>query len=319
MIIEHELHKILNNPENEIIKTGIQAALDDIHQKDAETILTKEQKHSIIRDHIQKHRDRTAQLILSGDITTAEQENTIALQLSYALPQGPSPEELRQLIKNAIRDENTTSEPEDVEALVTKYSDTFGVSPRYLKTVVEAEFADRKAHAARVALAGFLDKYGVPSESIFEEDSVRHTSVTMDKHLDQVKTLLDTEVSTVEKLVLKVEQENLVAYVLKEPCASVEPQATNDAVGAKIFEFDVPQELGSRRFTTDNVTNEHLTDLLNDSAQALVDLGIVQSLLGLRGAVNLDYQKLREVRDQLTKQLVALWADDVKHKLSNNK
>lgn len=319
MTIEHELHKILNNPENEIIKTGIQAALDDIRPKAAETTLTEEQKHSIIRDHIQKHRDRTAQLILSGDITTAEQENTIALQLSYALPQGPSPEELRQLVKNAIRDENTTSEPADVEALVTKYADTFGVSQRYLKTVVEAEFADREAHAARVALADFLDKYGIPSENIFEDDSVRHTSITVDKYLDQVKTLLDSEIFSVEKLVLKVEQENLVAYVLKEPCASEEPQAANDTVGAKIFEFNVPQELGSRRFTTDNVTKNHLTELLNDSAQTLVDLGIVQNLLGLRGAVNLDYQKLQDTQDQLTKQMVALWVDDVKHKLSNNK
>lgn len=319
MTIEHELHKIVNNSKPGIIQTGIQAALDDIQQKAVETTLTEEQKHNIIREHIQQHRDRTAQLILSGDITAAEQENTIALQLSYALPQGPSPEELRQLVKNAIRDENLTGQPADVESLVTKYSDTFNVSPRYLKTVVEAEFAERKAHAARVALADFLDKYGVPSESIFEGDSVRHASVTADKCLDQVKALLDPEISTVEKLALKVEQENLVAYILKEPCASAGSQETNSAVGAKIFEFDVPQELGSRRFTTDNVTNKHLTELLNDSAQVLVDLGIVQNLLGLSGAVNLDYQKLREVRDQLTKQLITRWVDDVKRKLSNSK
>ena len=79
--------------------------------------------------------------------------------------------------------------------------------------------------------------------------------------------------------------------------------------------FNVPQELGSRRFTTDNVTNKHLAELLNDSAQELTDLGVIQNLLAARGAINLDYQKLREIREQLKSQVGTRWADVLKSNL----
>lgn len=312
MTIENKLHALLAAAEPGTIKTGIQNTLKSI-QAATETPLTEEQKHGIIRELIQHHRDRTAHLILSGDITAAEQENTIALQLSCALPQGPSPETLREMVKNAIRDENLTGEPEDVDTLVTKYADTFGVSPKHLKTVVETEFAERKAHAATVALADFLDRYGVPSESVFDTDSVRHISPAASKNLDQVITLLDTEIPAVDKLAIRVKGDNLVAYMLKSPCAAEEALEPN--LGAKVFEFDVPQELGSRRFTTDNATNKHLAEILKDSAPLLVDLVIIQTLLSLSGAVDLDYSKLRQVRDQLDGHVAARWADYLKHNL----
>lgn len=313
MTIENELHKIINKSKHGIIKNGIQDTLDAIRKADAETALTEEQKHSIIREHIQQHRDRTTQLILSGDITAAEQENTIALQLSYVLPQGPSPEELRQLVKNAIRDENLTGSPESINTLVTKYALPFDVSPKHLKTVAETEFAERAAHAAAVALADFLDRYGVPSESVFDTDSVRHVSPAASKNLDQVITLLDTATPAVDKLVIRVEDDNLVAYMFKTPCATEENQEPN--LGDKVFEFDVPQELESRRFTTDNVTNRHLTEILKDSAPLLVDLVIIRKLLSLSGSVDLDYPKLRQVRDQLDGHVAARWADYLKRNL----
>lgn len=315
MTIEHELHKILNNPENEIIKTGIQAVLDDIHQKAAETTLTEEQKHSIIRDHIQKHRDRTAQLILSGDITAAEQENTIALQLSYALPQGPSPEELRQLVKNAIRDENLTGSPESINTLVTKYALPFDVSPKYLKTVAETEFAERAAHAAKVALADFLDRYSVPSESVFDHAPAYPVSSAMSKHLAQAVLLLDAEIPTVEKIVIQPECDDLLAYTRTELLSAAGDVDDKNALGTKIFVFNMPQELGSRRFTTDTVTNSQLRDILDGSRQELTDLGVIQNLLAARGAINLDYQKLREIREQLKSQVGTRWADVLKSNL----
>ena len=314
MTIENKLHAILNSPEHDTIKTAAGDALDEIHAAAAETPLTEEQKHSIIRELIQHHRDRTAHLILSGDITAAEQENTIALKLSCALPQGPSPETLREMVKNAIRDENLTGEPEDVDTLVSKYADTFGVSLKHLKTVAETEFAERKAHAATVALADFLDRYGVPSESVFGAGSVRHISPAASKNLDQVITLLDTATPAVDKLAMRVEGDNLVAYMLKNSCATEETQEPNlgDKAGDKAFEFDIPQELGSRRFTTDNVTNRHLTEILKDSAPLLVDLVIIRKLLSLSGSVDLDYPKLRQVRAQLDGHVAARWADYLK-------
>lgn len=309
MTIENKLHAIINSPEHDTIKTAAQVALDEIHAAAAETPLTEEQKHSIIRGIIRHHRDRTAHLILSGDITAAEQENTIALKLSCALPQGPSPEKLREMVKSAIRDESLTGEPEDVDTLVTKYADTFGVSPKYLKTVAENEFAERKAHAATVALADFLDRYSVPS-NVFDTDSVRHISPAASKNLDQVITLLDTETPAVDKLAIRVKGDNLAAYMLKTPCAAEEAPEPN--LEDKVFEFDVPQELGSRRFTTDNVTNKHLSEILKDSAPLLVDLIIIRNLLSLGGAVDLDYSKLRQVRDQLDGHVAARWADYLK-------
>lgn len=315
MTIEHELHKIVNNSKPGIIQTGIQAALDDIQQKAVETTLTEEQKHSIIREHIQQHRDRTAQLILSGDITAAEQENTIALQLSYALPQGPSPEELRQLVKNAIRDENLTGSPESINTLVTKYALLFDVTPKHLKTVAETEFAERAAHAAAVALADFLDRYGVPSESVFDQASAYPVSSAMSKHLAQAVLLLDAEIPTVEKIIIQPECDNLLAYTRTELLSAAGDADNKNALGTKIFVFNVPQELGSRRFTTDNVTNKHLAELLNDSAQELTDLGAIQNLLAARGAINLDYQKLREIREQLKAQVGTRWADVLKSNL----
>lgn len=313
MTIENKLHALLATAEPGTIKTRIQDALNSIQPTGTETPLSEEQKHSIIREHIQRHRDQVAHLILSGDITAAEQENSIALKLSCALPQGPSPEKLREMVKNAIRDENLTGEPEDVDTLVTKYADTFGVSPKHLKTVVETEFAEREAHAATVALADFLDRYGVPSESVFDTDSVRHISPAASKNLDQVITLLDTETPAVDKLAIRVKGDNLAAYMLKTPCAAEEALEPN--LGAKVFEFDVPQELGSRRFTTDNVTNKHLTEILKDSAPLLLDLVIIQTLLSLSGSVDLDYSTLRQVRDQLDGHVAARWADYLKHNL----
>lgn len=310
MTIENKLHAIINSPEHDTIKVAAQVALDEIHAAAAETPLTEEQKHSIIRERIQHHRDRTARLILSGDITAAEQENSIALKLSCALPQGPSPEKLREMVKSAIRDESLTGEPEDVDTLVTKYADTFDVSPKYLKTVAENEFAEREAHAATVALADFLDRYGVPSASVFDTDSVRHISNTASKNLDQVITLLDTATPAVDKLAMRVKGDNLVVYMLKAPCATEETQ--EPVLGDKAFEFDIPQELGSRRFTTDNVTNRHLTEILKDSAPLLVDLVIIRKLLSLSGSVDLDYPKLRQVRAQLDGHVVARWADYLK-------
>lgn len=315
MTIKHELHKIINNSKPGIIKTGIQAALDDIQQKDAENTLTEEQKHSIIRDHIQKHRDRTAQLILSGDITAAEQENTIALQLSYALPQGPSPEELRQLVKNAIRDENLTGSPESINTLVTKYALLFDVSPKHLKTVAETEFAERAAHAAAVALADFLDRYGVPSESVFDQASAYPVSSAMSKHLAQAVLLLDAEIPTVEKIIIQSECDNLLAYTRTELLSAAGNADDKNALGTKIFVFNVPQELGSRRFTTDTVTNSQLRDILDSSVQELTDLGVIQNLLAARGAIKLDYQKLRAIREQLKEQVGTRWADVLKSNL----
>ena len=313
MTIENKLHAIINSPEHDTIKVASQAALDEIHAAAAETPLTEEQKHSIIRERIQHHRDRTAHLILSGDITAAEQENTIALKLSCALPQGPSPEKLREMVKSAIRDENLTGEPEDVDTLVTKYADTFGVSPKHLKTVVENEFAERKAHAATVALAVFLDRYSVPPENAFDTDSVRHISPAASKNLDRVITLLDTETPAVDKLAIRVKGDNLAAYMLKTLCATEEALEPN--LGDKVFAFDVPQELGSRRFTTDNATNKHLSEILKDSAPLLVDLVIIRKLLSLGGAVDLDYSKLRQVRDQLDGHVAARWADYLKRNI----
>jgi hypothetical protein len=313
MTIENKLHTIINSPEHDTIKTAAQVALDEIHAAATETPLTEEQKHSIIRERIQHHRDRTARLILSGDITAAEQENSIALKLSCALPQGPSPETLREMVKNAIRDENLTGEPEDVDTLVSKYADTFGVSLKHLKTVAETEFAERKAHAATVALADFLDRYGVPSESVFGTGSVRHISPAASKNLDQVITLLDTAAPAVDKLTIRVEGDYLVAHMLKTSCAAEENQEPD--LGAKVFEFDVPQELGSRRFTTNNVTNRHLSEILKDSAPLLVDLVIIRKLLSMSGSVDLDYSTLRQVRDQLDGHVAARWADYLKHNL----
>lgn len=315
MTIEHELHKIVNNSKPGIIKTGIQAALDDIQQKAVETTLTEEQKHSIIREHIQQHRDRTAQLILSGDITAAEQENTIALQLSYALPQGPSPEELRQLVKNAIRDENLTGSPESINTLVTKYALLFDVSPKHLKTVAETEFAERAAHAAAVALADFLDRYGVPSESVFDQASAYPVSSAMSKHLAQAVLLLDAEIPTVEKIIIQPEGNDLLAYTRTELLGATGDADDKNALGTKIFVFNVPQELGSRRFTTDTVTNSQLRDILDSSVQELTDLGVIQNLLAARGAINLDYQKLRAIREQLKEQVGTRWADVLKSNL----
>ena len=315
MTIENELHKIINKSKHGIIKNGIQDTLDTIRKADAENTLTEEQKHSIIRDHIQKHRDRTAQLILSGDITAAEQENTIALQLSYELPQGPSPEELRQLVKNAIRDENLTGSPESINTLVTKYALPFDVSPKHLKTVVETEFAERAAHAAKVAVADFLDRYSVPSESVFDQAPAHPFSSAMSKHLAQAMLLLDAEIPTVEKIVIQPECDNLLAYTRTELLSAAGDADNKNALGTKIFVFNVPQELGSRRFTTDNVTNKHLAELLNDSAQELTDLGAIQNLLAARGAINLDYQKLREIREQLEAQVGTRWADVLKSNL----
>lgn len=310
MTIENKLYAIINSTEHDTIKVAAQVALDEIHAAAAETPLTEEQKHGIIRERIQHHRDRTARLILSGDITAAEQTNTIATELSCALPQGPTPEELREMVKNAIRDENLDGSHENINTLVTKYAIPFNVSPKHLKTVAETEFAERAAHAAAVALADFLDRYGVPSESVFGADSVRHISPATSKTLDQVVTLLDTATPAVDKLAIRVKGDNLVAYMLKTPCATEEALEPN--LGAKVFEFDVPQELGSRRFTTDNVTNKHLAEILKDSAPLLLDLVIIQTLLSLGGAVDLDYSKLRQVRDQLDGHVSARWADYLK-------
>ena len=312
MTIENKLHAIINSTEHDTIKVAAQVALDEIHAAAAETPLTEEQKHSIIRERIQHHRDRTARLILSGDTTAAEQENTIALKLSCALPQGPSPETLREMVKNAIRDETLTGEPEDVDTLVTKYADTFDVSPKYLKTVAETEFAERKAHAATVALADFLDRYSVPSESVFDREPEHPATST---YLAQAALLLDTEIPTAEQIVIQVEGENLLAYTRTEQLNTTEDADRKDALGTKIFVFNVPQELGSRRFTTDTVTNDQLRDLLAGSAQELKDLGVIQNILAARGAVDLDYQKLREIRGQLKGWVSARWADTLKRGL----
>jgi len=84
MTIENKLHRILATAKQDTTKTGIQAALNSL-QSDTDTTLTEEQKHGIIRERIQHHRHRVGQLILSGDITAAEQENTIAMELSIRL------------------------------------------------------------------------------------------------------------------------------------------------------------------------------------------------------------------------------------------
>lgn len=314
MTIENKLHRILATAKQDTTKTGIQAALNSL-QSDTDTTLTEEQKHGIIRERIQHHRHRVGQLILSGDITAAEQENTIAMELSDALPQGPCREELREMVKNAIRDENLTSSPESIDVLVDKYSLLFNVSPRNLRIVAETVFAERAAHAAKVALADFLDRYSVPSESVFDHTPAYPVSSAMSKHLAQAVLLLDAEIPTVEKIVIQPECDDLLAYTRTELLSAAGDADNKNALGTKIFVFNVPQELGSRRFTTDNVTNKHLAELLNDSAQELTDLGVIQNLLAARGAINLDYQKLREIREQLEAQVGTRWADVLKSNL----